>query len=1042
MAYLNSNHTIPAFFNRYKGPNPSELIPESTCIDSQIILTNKTINMKKKLLTLKIVAIVFLMANLIFANTTYGQVSIRSTSSASINSGSSLTIPKPAALQSGDLMIVNIAHDNTSNNPVSTGWIPISGASIGGGQISLLYKIAGSSEPPNYTFTSADNPAVGTIVAFYGVNVTGGFLVGGSAGGPFDVAPGSWNTANSSTVTANSILTNSTNAAIVMFASVPNSGPTWSNNWTTTLSGNLVQIYSNQNPGNNSVGAAWATKAVSGNTGVGSVTNSGGGSNGGILLALKPGIKTFTSVSTGNWNTPGTWDQNAVPTTSSNVIIANGHIVNLNVNSATINDLTINGTLDQGTFTVSGSGNFTLSGGLLVGGTSNFPSGFGTITLNSGSTVNYNMSGAQTISPQAYSNLTISGNNTKTLGGNLSVANVLTVSTGTTLALGANNVTLKSTASGTSQVAAVAGNITYGTGKFVIERFVLAHRAWRFLGVPITTVSAPTINASWMEGGQVTTLGGTSNPNPGYGTHITGPGAVANGLDVNPSGNSSAKYYSAGLYPGVPNSSALITSQPAYMLFVRGSRANVLTSGIYAATDNTTLRISGQLNVGTQLLSNGTAGATVLPESNPYASRIQMPHTIGGFGTTYSVWDPLLTGSNGVGAFVTYSWAGSWSSNVTPASPIQPGIIESGAAFLVQFPGISTLTLNETDKISGSAQVFNPATAPGDQIRINLSSINNDGTTSLVDGVLVNYNDIYSNAVDYYDALKSRNIAENLGILRDGKILAIERRKIITGSDSIFLNIEQMSWKNYKFDIIADNLDHPGMKAYLKDNFLGTLTPLNLNGTTTINFTVNSDPATSATGRFSIEFSAPKPFQYTNVKAYRRATDIAVEWTVDNELNMQQYVVEHSADGTNFSAIASTSPTGNAYSHVSYTAADASSFSGDNFYRVKGTSVSGKVEYTTTVKVASLKTGTSITVYPNPITGNVINLQFIGQSAGSYQVRLYSADGQVVYSTPIMVNGGNSVQAIPVNQQLAKGVYQLEVKNGANVKMSQKVIVQ
>ena len=721
--------------------------------------------------------------------------------------------------------------------------------------------------------------------------------------------------------------------------------------------------------------------------------------------------------------------------------------------------------------TYKGSLNMSAGGILKFGGEFTAPSlapngftpGTGTIQYNAGWDPAKNELFQIILSTQAlggagheYYNLTISSSNNntpyvkKTLDhtstGGVTVTNVLTVSSPAILDLGSANdiITLKSTATRTAQLAAVTGTISYsGAGKFIVERYVAGHRAWRFMGIPITTTNAPTIKASWMEGGQVTTMGGTSNPNPGYGTHITGPGAVANGLDVNPAGNPSAKYYNLGLYPGVPNSSSLITSQPAYMLFVRGSRANVLTSGVYAATDNTTLRISGQLNTGNQVLT----GSIITPESNPYASRIAMPHFFDGgiIPVTYSVWDPLLTGSNGVGAFVTYSWGGSsWSQSVAPVSPIQAGIVESGAAFLLQFTPLGQLTLHETDKTSGSAQVFNPTTAPGEQIRANLYTINNDGTTPLVDGALVTYDNSFSNGIDYNDALKNTTFAENLGILRNGQTLAIERRSVITGSDSIFLNMTQMNQKSYQLEIVADNLDHPGMAGILHDNFLGTLTPLNLNGTTTINFTVTADAASSAADRFNITFNTtgPLPVQYTNVKAYRRATDIAVEWTVDNELNMQQYVVEHSADGRNFSTTATALPTGNNNSHVTYTAADASSFSGDNFYRVKGVNVNGRVQYTPIVKVASLKTGAGITVYPNPITGNVINLQFIGQSAGTYNVRLYNADGQMVYSNPIMVNGGNSVQALPVNQQLAKGVYQLEVKNGAEVKMSQKVIVQ
>ena len=78
---------------------------------------------------------------------------------------------------------------------------------------------------------------------------------------------------------------------------------------------------------------------------------------------------TWTSIGSGNWDNPGTWNAGSVPPAGVNVVVAGGHTVTLNTNSAVINNLTINatGTLvgsdgTQRTLFIGGGGNFTENG--------------------------------------------------------------------------------------------------------------------------------------------------------------------------------------------------------------------------------------------------------------------------------------------------------------------------------------------------------------------------------------------------------------------------------------------------------------------------------------------------------------------------------------------------------------------------------------------------------------------------------------------------------------------------------------------------------
>lgn len=78
------------------------------------------------------------------------------------------------------------------------------------------------------------------------------------------------------------------------------------------------------------------------------------------MISNPPG--NFTSITSGNWNSPATWDANAVPTSSDNAIISAADIVTLNVNNLVINDLTVNGTLNY----AAAAATFAVKGNLLV----------------------------------------------------------------------------------------------------------------------------------------------------------------------------------------------------------------------------------------------------------------------------------------------------------------------------------------------------------------------------------------------------------------------------------------------------------------------------------------------------------------------------------------------------------------------------------------------------------------------------------------------------------------------------------------------------
>ncbi|MBL0358926.1 MAG: T9SS type A sorting domain-containing protein [Chitinophagaceae bacterium] len=178
------------------------------------------------------------------------------------------------------------------------------------------------------------------------------------------------------------------------------------------------------------------------------------------------------------------------------------------------------------------------------------------------------------------------------------------------------------------------------------------------------------------------------------------------------------------------------------------------------------------------------------------------------------------------------------------------------------------------------------------------------------------------------------------------------------------------------------------------------------------------------------------------MKAYQQQLAIAVEWKVENESGIAAYDVQRSADGIHFNEIHTTAVTGNNNSTVHYSVLDENPATGNNFYRIKSIDRSGQAQYSQTVNVKMGNTKAAISVYPNPLQNNTINLQFSNQQAGKYSIRLMNTNGQIVYSSVLNISSNNMAQAIEVPQLLAKGMYQVEINGPGNTKQTEQVIVQ
>ena len=750
--------------------------------------------------------------------------------------------------------------------------------------------------------------------------------------------------------------------------------------------------------------------------------------------AMLPVLSCWVGQTSSNWNNAINWASGVMPKNTLNTVIP-GNPVYAPVLSSGI------GTVKN--ITIKSGGSLTLTGGKLqiAGDISNsgiFNASAGTIEINGQS--------EQTIPPNSFLNNNLENlivSNNVTLAGAQNLTGTLSFGKSNSTLTTSDNLTLKSTAAGTARVADITnGNLVTGnaiTGKVTVERYISSKRAWRLLATPIASTNAPTINAAWQEG-----VGGnaTSNPNLGYGTHITG-GVAADGFDQGTSSSASLKVYNyiSNTLVGLPAGSGTnipITDYPAYFLFVRGDRSTQLLQGNTAVLSPTTLRMTGQINTGNIPINIKASNTTLV--GNPYASAVDF-YTLSkaNVNDLFYVWNPLINGTTGVGGYVTVSGDGNNNYSIAPAPSTVTQYIQSGEAFFVQSvngTNTGTLTFKESDKsTAGGGFIFKPMTGNKSELRINLFTVIPSGTDFLSDGVLTTYNLNYSNEIDNMDAKKFYNIGENICIGRQGKDYVIERRKTIETADTTFLNLYLLKKQTYKLQFIAEGMDSIGLHALVKDKYLGVNkdTALNMTGVTDVFFTVNTDAASYATDRFSVVFKQDPvllPVVFSSIKAYQNLKDIVLDWTIENEIKIKNYTVEISSDNSNFKEADSLTANGNNNTKQSYTWLDKNPVNGWHYYRIKSIDIFGKKNYSSVVKVNidNKVIATGIAIYGSNILNNKLTVQLNNIEKGQYNLELYSLDGLLINKKLIEhPDSSRLIYPFPISNNLAKGKYFLKL---------------
>jgi hypothetical protein len=146
---------------------------------------------------------------------------------------------------------------------------------------------------------------------------------------------------------------------------------------------------------------------------------------------------------------------------------------------------------------------------------------------------------------------------------------------------------------------------------------------------------------------------------------------------------------------------------------------------------------------------------------------------------------------------------------------------------------------------------------------------------------------------------------------------------------------------------------------------------------------------------------------------------VLLEWKTENEINTQDFQVERSNDGVNWTLLGQIAAANQQGVHT-YSFVDASPMEGLNHYRIKQRDLDGQSKYSV-IRTVKLDLPVQIKISPNPTPG-LVQVQIQGKRDRVFSMEVLTADGVRIYQG--IATG--TIQSIDLSRQAA-GTYWLRL---------------
>jgi len=243
---------------------------------------------------------------------------------------------------------------------------------------------------------------------------------------------------------------------------------------------------------------------------------------------------------------------------------------------------------------------------------------------------------------------------------------------------------------------------------------------------------------------------------------------------------------------------------------------------------------------------------------------------------------------------------------------------------------------------------------------------------------------------------------------------------------------------------VADNGGNNGVQITKSPGAIGTLTASSANARIAIESVGTYGTDYTITASFTNGFSGfaagippltALPVTLVDFNAVRNGSTVLVKWKVNQQIDMKQYEVEHSANGINYTSLGTVAANNSTVADYNFT--DIHPVPGMNYYRLKMTGRNGAFSYSHVATVEMKLDGNSLVVSPNPVLNRLI-IQYTSQNAVQL-ISVFNEQGIKVRE----FKPGNQIGSIPVDATgLTAGLYFVRMTDSNNQVITQKFMKQ
>ncbi|MBN8666218.1 MAG: hypothetical protein J0M30_01865 [Chitinophagales bacterium] len=179
------------------------------------------------------------------------------------------------------------------------------------------------------------------------------------------------------------------------------------------------------------------------------------------------------------------------------------------------------------------------------------------------------------------------------------------------------------------------------------------------------------------------------------------------------------------------------------------------------------------------------------------------------------------------------------------------------------------------------------------------------------------------------------------------------------------------------------------------------------------------------------------PVSFGDIRGSIKGNTVKIDWTILTEVNVKHYAVERSVNGRDFEEIGTVA----ALKKGAYSLTDISPVQGANYYRIRNLDIDGSSSISNVVKVVFGKKVASLTLFPNPVSGDHVSVLTPDLAKGMYTIRMLDQQGAQLSRTTLIHDGGSLSQTIRVPEAIKGGMYTLEISDGLEVRIYKQFIL-